>query len=248
MTHSFLRGGVPSLALAALLGYLGCSTGTNTGNGMDFGSGGASNTGGTPSYCLNDFCAGSVEAIASDGATYRGKVFPDFSIASSSDAQSVINPPVAELRFDGEPVVDSTCRDSAPDFAVEIFLSTADSSIDDSGTLHVHAAPRDDLYAAGPVDFSDCCGVAPGWAVDLTVTAEGQLSATLTLAPSSSLDADTLDAGEPAQELKISGPLEPSCLYIHHDGVASPASIPVSGGGVFNFPCWQRPGCGDWGG
>jgi hypothetical protein len=146
----------------------------------------------------------------------------------------------------GQPVDGSVCQPEGFSLFVQIFISTADSSTDESGMLHVHGAPRGYLYVGGPVDYSaDASPPNPGWAVDLTVTAEGQLSATLTLASSSSLDAGTLDAGEPAQELKISGPLEPACLYIHQDGVASPASIPVSGGGVFTVPCWQRSGCGD---
>ena len=123
---------------------------------------------------------------------------------------------------------------------VEIFITTADSSIDASGTLHVHGAPRDGYYASGPSRYGANDSTTPGWAVDLSVTANGQFSGTLSLAslvPS--------DAGAAVQELKINGPLEPSCVP-GPDGGVIPASMPVSGGGTFNFPCWQRKGCGDW--
>jgi hypothetical protein len=59
-----------------------------------------------------------------------------------------------------------------------------------------------------------------GWAVDLTVTADGQLVATLT-APASS------------DRLTMRGHIESGCSV----------TIPVIGGGTFSFPCWSRGAC-----
>ena len=155
------------------------------------------------------------------------------------------NPPVVKLTFSGSEVdlSDAGCQvigSSLEQFGqVQIFITTADSSIDVSGTLHVHGAPRDGYYASGPSRYAND-STTPGWAVDLSVTANGQFSGTLSftsLVPS--------DAGAAVQELKINGPLDPSCVPGPDGGVIR-ASMPVSGGGTFNFPCWQRKGCGDW--
>lgn len=238
MTYSFLRGffGL-SLVLAALLGYMGCSTGTNTGNGI------AAPAGGSGGFCPYEPCTYAANVTGPDGTTYRGRIFPDVTIATDSYAQSLPNPPVAELSFGGSEVdlSDAGCQVAGSGLGqfdqVQIFVSTADSSIDASGTLHVHSAPRNDMYAAGPGDIYD--PPIPGWAVDLTLTADGQLAATLTLA-----SAGSLDAGAVEQELKIKGPLDSSCVP-GPNGTVIPASMPVSGGGTFNFPCWQPAGCGD---
>ena len=260
MTYSFLRGFSLILVLAALFGYVGCS-GTNTGNGTAAGTGGAgynlgtantggapntggaANTGGTQGACPYLPCSYPVNVTGSDGTTYRGRIIPDISIASYSYAQSLPNPPVAELSFSGSEVdlSDAGCQviesGSGQFDQVQIFISTADSSIDASGTLHVRSAGRNDMYAAGPGNIYEPS--IPGWAVDLTVTADGQLTAAL-----SSASADSLDAGETAQALNISGHIDPSCVP-GPNGQPIPASMPVSGGGTFNFPCWQRTGCGD---
>lgn len=236
MTYSFLRGFSLSLVLAALFGYIGCSAGTNTGNGI----------GGSPGSCPYEPCSYAVNVTGSDGTTYRGRIFPDVGIASYSYAQSFPDPPVAELSFSGSEVdlSDAGCQVVGSGFGpfdqVQIFISTADSSIDASGTLHVHSASRNDIYAAGPGNIYE--PPIPGWSVELTVTANGQLTATLSVGSSSSLD-----AGAPAQELKIGGRIEPGCVP-GPDGQMIPASLPVSGGGTFNFPCWQRTGCSDWAG
>jgi hypothetical protein len=270
MTHSFFRGICPSLLLAAWLGGVGCS-GTNTGNGMTAGTpstGGApggtggvtggvggvtGGTGGAPQYCPSrPPCSGPVNLTGSDGRTYRGWVYPDVTIASDSHAASVANPPVAMLTFVGGEIDDSDagCREvmsfGFPE--VHVYVAAADSSIDAFGTLHVHSAARSDNYGSGPTAY-------PGWAVDLAVTADGQLTATLSLAVSSGLDAGAgagaggAGAGEGGaggvgamQELELSGRIEPSCVA-GPDGGLTPASIPVSGGGTFNLPCWQRTGC-----
>jgi hypothetical protein len=237
MTYSFLRRIGLSLLLAAVFGYIGCSLGTNTGNGTAAGTGGASGS------CFYEPCIDPVNVTGSDGTTYRGRIYPDVTIASYGYAQSFPNPPVAELSFGGSEVdlSGAGCQVVGSGMGrfdqVQIFISTADSSIDASGTLHVHSAPRDDIYAAGPGDIYN--PPVPGWAVDLAVTVDGQLTATLSVASSSSIDAgessSSLDAGVAMQELKISGRIEPGCG----------ASMPVSGGRTFSFPCWQHAGCGD---
>ena len=229
MTYSFFRVISPSLVLAALLEYMGCSSsrGTNTGNG-------------TTGYCPALSCEEPVIVTGSDGTTYRGIIGPDLTISTDSYAQSLPNPPVAELGFTGGEVdvSDAGCREEAGSgLQVQIFISTADSSIDASGALHVHSAARNDIYAAGPGDIYQ--PPTPGWAVDLTVTADGQLTATLSVVSSSSLD-----AGGAMQELKFSGPIQPLCIGA--DGKLGPASIPVSGGSTFTFPCWHPKGCFDW--
>lgn len=237
MTHSFLRGFSLSLVLAALLGYIGCSAGTNTGNGIVAG------TGGLPGSCPYLPCSYSANATGPDGTTYRGRISADISVASYSYAQSLPNPPVAELTFGGSEVdlSDAGCQVTEPQnpYQVQIFITTADSSIDASGALHVRGAPRDGYYASGPSLYANN-STAPGWAVDLAVTAGGQLMGTLSEVTSSSLD-----AGAATQELIISGPLGPSCVP-GPDGKPVPASIPVSGGGTFSFPCWQPTGCSDY--
>jgi hypothetical protein len=245
MRHSFFRGSSLSLLLAASLGYASCSAGTNTGNGTNTG------TGGGAGFCPYMPCSYPVNVTGSDGTTYRGRISPDITIASDSYAQSFPNPPVAELSFSGSEVdlTDAGCQDTGSYLQVQIFISTADSSIDASGTLHVHSAPRNDIFAAGPGYIYD--PPIPGWAVELTVTTDGQLSATLSMA-----SADSLDAGATVQETKLGGSIEPICgvpagpnggLMLAPDGGVIPASMPVSGGGTFNFPCWKPEGCGDWG-
>jgi hypothetical protein len=96
------------------------------------------------------------------------------------------------------------------------------------GRLHVHVAPRDGAYASGPNPYPNTSST-PGWAVDLTVTADGQLTATLT-APNSS------------DRLTMSGRIESGCV-VGSDGGTAPMTIPVSGGGTFTFPCWARGAC-----
>ncbi len=235
MKYSFLRVICPSLVLAVVLGYIGCTAGTNTGNGTAAGTGGASG------FCTYMPCLYSANATGPEGTTYRGRISA-ITVAKDSYAQSLPNPPVAELLFVGSEVdlSDAGCQvvESGVIDQVRIFISTADSSIDASGTLHVRSAGRNDSYAAGPGDTYNPPN--PGWAVDLTLTVDGKLTATLSLA-----SADPSDAGAAVQELKINGPLDPSCVP-GPDGGVIPASISVSGGGTFSFPCWQRKGCFDW--
>ncbi len=150
----------------------------------------------------------------------------------------VSNPPVAQLSFAGGEVdlSDAGCRDTSDTgtrFYVGIYISTADSSIDTSGTLHVRSTGRDDIYASGPADIYG--PPDPGWAVDLSVTKDGELTATLSVASSNSSD-----AGAEMQQLKFSGPVG-GCIA-GPDGGVIPASIPVSGGGTFSLPCWHPSG------
>ena len=212
MTVSFLRSFNRSLLLLGLLECTGCSRGTNTGG-----------------SCPLEVCEEPIQLIGSDGTTYRGRVWPDVNIATSDYAQSLPNPPMAELSFAGGEVSasDAGCQDTGGRLQVQVFVSTADSSMDASGTLHVHSAPRDDIFAAGPGYIYD--PPIPGWAVDLTLTADGQLTATLSVESS-----DSLDAGTAVRELRLSGRIQPECG----------ASMPVSGGGTFKFPCWQLTSCG----
>jgi len=232
MKYSFLRVICPSLVLAVVLGYIGCTAGTNTGNGT------AAGTGGVSGFCYWEPCGYPVNVIGSDGTTYRGKiqidqsVTPNVNIAIESDAASVSNPPVAELSFTGGEVdlSDAGCQDTDREtrFYVDIYISAADSSIDASGALHVRSPGRDDIYASGPGDINDL--PVPGWAVDLTVTADGQLTATLSVTSSS-----PSDAGADMLQLNFNGPVG-GCVA-DPDGGVMPATIPVSGGRTFSFPC-----------
>jgi hypothetical protein len=166
----------------------------------------------------SDPCADAVDATGADGKLFRGRVYPDTSIQSNADAGCVV-----KLDFSGAEIVlsDGGCRVADPQntLQVQIFVGAGDTSVDASGTLHVQVAPRVGYYASGPSPYANSAST-PGWAVDLTVTADGQLVATLT-APASS------------DRLTMSGRIQSGCSV----------TIPVIGGGTFSFPCWSRGAC-----
>jgi len=172
-------------------------------------------------------CAYAVDVTGPDGKLYRGRVYPDTSIASNADAGCVVKLDFAGSEID---LSGTYCQQVQPNNAlqVQIFIGAGDTSLDDAGTLHVHVAPRDGSYASGPYSYANTSGT-PGWAVDLTLTADGHLAATLS-APVSS------------DRLTMSGLVEASCVS-GGDGGLAPATIPVSGGGTFSLPCWARGAC-----
>jgi hypothetical protein len=174
-----------------------------------------------------DPCVDAVDAIGSDRKLYRGEVALDTSIASNADAGCV-----AKLEFSGNEVVlsDGGCRPVEPynSLFVQIFIGAGDTSLDAAGTLHAHIAPRDGVYASGP-SANSSIPTTLGWTVDLTVTADGHLAATLS-APGSS------------DQVTLSGRTQSACVYGGDAGPA-PMTIPVSGGGTFGFPCWSRGSC-----
>jgi hypothetical protein len=112
---------------------------------------------------------------------YRGGVDID-PLADDPTAQSQPDPPLVKLDVGGGPVEysDGGCHDGWPDqlgenYGLQIFISKGDSSIDTLGTLHMHAAPAVGDFASGPsLPWGDA-----GWTVDLTLTADGFLDATL---------------------------------------------------------------------
>jgi hypothetical protein len=182
MRHSFFRGPGLRLLSAICVGYTGCTSSGSTGSGTP---GFGTNTGnGSPTCPWFGPCASPVSIMAPDGRTYRGRVYPDTTIASDPDAQSVPNPPVAKLEFGGQEVeyFEGACHDDWPQpgarYGIQIFISKEDSSIDASGSLQVYSAPRDGYFASNPSEFPNDSG-SPGWAVDLTLTTDGKLTATL---------------------------------------------------------------------
>lgn len=154
-----------------------------------------------------EFCSEPAEATGPDAENYRGRILPDVSIASNPTAQSAPDPPVATLTFTGGEVetTDAGCKQAASQGAasqVQIFVGSEDVSTDASGTVHVHVAPRNGYFASGPNIYANE-STTPGWAVDLTVTADGWMTATL-----SSGQGPPSNAGPGAQRITISGPVE----------------------------------------
>jgi hypothetical protein len=170
-------------------------------------------------------CSDPVDVTGPDGRIYNGKVSPDTSIASNADAGDVV-----KLDFSGVEIdrFDGGCQ-AIPNInlQVQIFVGAADTSLDASGTLHVHVAPRDGYHASGPYQYANTSST-PGWAVDLAVTKDGQLAATLT-------------GPNVSDRLTMSGRVE-SCP-VGGDGGPVPITIPVNDGGTFTLPCWASGAC-----
>ena len=213
--------------LLALIGLAGCSSpsaGTNTGNGA-------------PLCPYLGPCSDPVSAVGPDGRSYRGRVFPDTTIASDPTAQSDLNPPIATLDFLGAAVdeVDDQCSDNWPEhsdgYQIQIFISQADGTIDDAGSLHVHGVPRDGYFASNPDGYN--ASGAHGWGIDLTLTAEGLLAAKLSdngeLANAAQGGAN--GAAEELQSISIEGPIAPFC-----------GTLPASNG-TFRLPCRTVTNC-----
>ena len=175
------------------------------------------------------FCDEPAEATGPDGETYRGLIYPDVTVASDPVAQSVADPPVATLTFGGGEVEtsDAGCKDvPTTAYQVQIFVGSEDASMDASGTLHAHSAPRDGYFASGPSLYLNE-STTLGWAVDLSVTADGWMTATL-----SSPQPNSPDGGGVTRRITISGPLQ-----------CAGGRIPVGGGGSFALPCGPSTGC-----
>jgi hypothetical protein len=131
----------------------GPSPGTNTGNGL-------------PTCPRPDACAEPASSTGPDGTTYRGRIYPDVSIASYGPAQAEPDPPVAILTFGGGAVdlSNHSCQEVAQQtpYGVQIYIGADDTSLDAEGTLHVHGAPRDGYYASGPSIYINQEGLRAG--------------------------------------------------------------------------------------
>ncbi len=231
--------------------------GTNTGNGTNSGTGGAhyqprtggggfevgsggapGGTGGTGGFCLHLPCVDPVSANGPDGTSYRGRGDPDTKLWDGAGSVGT-DQAVAELVFSGSEVAytDAGCDNLDPNapnwITIYLCISSADSSVDSAGTLRVHHEPRPDANCSGPRD-----GTGP-WGMDFTLTADGQLSATLF--PASS---DT-DTGAAAKVTSLNGQIE-SYFDLGLDGETQPISITAGNGGTYTFPIYsRRNSCGD---
>jgi hypothetical protein len=175
-----------------------------------------------------------VDATGPEGETYRGRVGWDVVI---DDATSATDPPVAKLVFLGAEIEESDagCYSMGSPLSVEIYISAGDSLVDAAGVLLVHSPGRSDSYASGPrpyVEHPDS-----GWAVELTLTPGGQLTATLSLA------SESLDGATSVQILKLSGSMLPLCS-VGPDGGKTSVTFSVGDGGWFAFPCSPTWNCG----
>lgn len=260
MTSSFSRQTGTRILIVAFLGCVDC-VGTNTGNGRH------ANCPATSS------CNDPVDVTGPDGTTYRGRVVADVSVASDGDAG-----PAAKLEFDGAEIDVSQGLCRAPEqvsrYTIVIFLTSGEASIDALGNLQVHGAPRDGFYASRPSRYPNDVyandSTTPGWEVDLTLTARGQLTATLSLPAGVSWWSGTTStggastggasaggaAGASAGGASAGGAGATSAggtsaldtpVQVTITGRLDPAcaaSMRVNDGRTFEFPCWQPTGCG----
>jgi hypothetical protein len=224
----------------------GCSMGTNTGNGANSGTGGAASfgsggipgfvvgSGGTPS-CPIIPCSEPVSVNGLEGTAYRGSVSTDTQLLSWDVASDTATQPMMGLVFSGWKVeyTDLGCvYDSQLTAKSEVYIciTSSDSWVDGVGVLHVHQAPHA-VSCIGPKGSMD-------WGVDLSLSAEGKLAATL-LNTSSPTDTDAA-----LQEVTLSGTIEGS-FYSGPGGEIQPVSISVGDGGTFIFPTTSPSrGCG----
>jgi len=247
MTTSPARSAGLLLIVCGWFAIAGCSMGTNTGNGANSGTGGAASfgsggipgfvvgAGGTP-FCPIVPCAEPISVSGLDGTTYRGSVSTDTQLLSTDVASDTAIQPMMGLLFSGWKVEysDLGCvYDGQMTAKREVYLciKSADSWVNGVGALHFRQAPHE-VSCIGPQGSMD-------WGVDLTLSADGMLSATLSNTPSSA------ESDAALQEVTMSGAIE-GAFNSGPSGEIQPVSISVGDGGTFTFPTTSPSrGCGD---